>query len=161
MAACFEDLKTNDYLGLQLPKIHAESANFSINNRYLLCYPAEPNPHYIFITIAAINDYHLFPKINSIVQRLMENGLVQRIIKESRPKKSEDEPRERSFILAAFGFLRIGAVISTVVFMLEWLAVYIKKRFGANRCWYIIHHSIEGCEDLIVSLSQKVPISMR
>lgn len=144
LTACLEELKTDDYLGLQMPEMHSMVQNFSLNNRYFLCFPAEPVPLYFYLAMAVNHNYRLLPRIKPIVQHLIESGLIHKIISDNRPKRLNVVLDVSTLVGGSLGVLLTGYFCAIFLFVCEVSVICLQKRFKSNMFLYYCYHFVDG-----------------
>lgn len=77
-----EKLRYHDNLAVSIAREHAQNSPV-ISKSEMFCFPKTNNVYSYSVTMLTQRNFHLLPKMNSIIRRVMEFGLIQKWEKDS------------------------------------------------------------------------------
>lgn len=151
---CLMNLKTNKKAAVAVSRHHADN-NPVIGSTQMFCFPKKDNIYTYSVSMLTKKQYHLLGKIDALVRRISESGLLQKWELESSNSVVESVdaagPHDNAIKLkiehvqGGFLLLGVGLAVAAVTFVLEWMYYllgmgpwpvhYFYVQFGKWFCW--------------------------
>ena len=146
---CLRELHSNNKLAVTISRAHAINSPV-ISKSEIFCFAKEKNVYSYSVTMFTKRNYHLLSKMNSIIRRVMEFGLIQKWerdsdeLQELKLSMAEADPSDDelvvltvSHIAGALIVLAIGNVMALLVFFVE-LFVHSKVASGDRKYFWTL-----------------------
>ncbi|XP_035780489.1 uncharacterized protein LOC118460354 [Anopheles albimanus] len=136
MDVCLARIRTDRQLAIAISRAHSSNSR-SVGEAEMYCFAKTENIYTYSVSMLAKKDFHLLPKINDLIRRISESGLLSKWQKESEKIRidDEDESDDRQTILrldhiqGAFLLWAVGLVLSLVGFVAERLYHRARQRY--------------------------------
>ncbi|XP_058056145.1 uncharacterized protein LOC131207544 [Anopheles bellator] len=135
MDPCLARLRTERLLAVAVSRAHSSNAR-SIGEADMYCFPKTANIYTYSVGMLAKKDFHLLPKINDLIRRISESGLLGKWQKESekirvdRGDESDGQTILRlDHIEGAFLLGAVGLALSLLAFLAELLHFQACQRY--------------------------------
>lgn len=141
---CLVELRNDDRMAVASSRQHAEN-NKVIRDSEIFCFPRTSNIHSYAVKMLVRKDYHLLPKFNDLIARVLESGLFGKWYSEAKARKvsvksmqqvaSQDtaQPLQLKHLAGAYGLLLLGLAGSSLAFIFEWFIFYLSRK--RNYMW--------------------------
>lgn len=135
---CLAELRNDYRLAVASSRQHAEN-NKVIGDSEIFCFPRTSNIHSYAVKMLVRKDYHLLPKFNDLIARVLESGLFGKWYGEAKARKvsvkslqkaasqSTAQPLQLKHLAGAYGLLLFGLASSTLSFLFEWFIYYLSR----------------------------------
>lgn len=147
---CFLKLKYDDYLAVATSREHAMN-NPVLPKTNVFCFPKTDNIYSFSVAMLTKKYFHLLPKMNSIIRRVSEFGLLQKWAQDNsaatlklmqNQQKSESEDDNDGLVVLTVGHITgaliimfLGHIVAVCVFIGE-LIVAKKISSSVHNCFW-------------------------
>lgn len=130
-------IKKDQRAAVAVSRAHAKNTPLPISDDDMFCFSKSDNIYTYSVVMLMRKNYHLMFKIDDLIRRITESGLLTKWQKESEKirRLTHNDKGDSSIILkiehveGAFLLTLIGLACAAIAFLLEWITYWLGKRY--------------------------------
>lgn len=142
---CLKNILTDPQLAVAVSRQHSENSPL-IKKTDMFCFPRTENIYNFLVSVLAKRDYHLLPKLNDNIRRILESGLLKKWQEDSEriamgsaagPAKGDRHGAAQivlklDHIQGSFIVGSIGLIAAILAFVAEWTVYWLSTKKSVN-----------------------------